>query len=213
MSESPKPLTFSRSPKLDATLASGWEAWLAAARAAGAAATARWLADRAGDPDLAESAAEFLEPVVDADGDREERVEGLMSLAELAEEIEDPLLADTLWEGVLAEGRAGGDPDVVTEATTRLAGLAEEMGDLLAAGEYWIDFLNWRRSPGSTSDPEQVESAFDEIARLADLDGARSASATWRFRQAQYTRLWEVEDERAVEGDWTGGAEAWTGWE
>ena len=213
MTDTPKPLTFSRSPKLDATLASGWEAWLAAARAAGVPTTAKWLADRAGDPDLLESATEFLAPLADPDGDREERVEGLMSLAEVAEEIEDPLLAEALWEGVLTEGKTGGDPDVVAEASARLAGLAEEMGDLLAAAESWVDFLNWRRAPGNSSDPEQVENAFDELARLADLDGARGAAATWRYRQAQFTRLWEAEDERTVDGDWTDGAGAWSGWE
>jgi hypothetical protein len=91
---------------------------------------------------------------------------------------------------------------VIAEATTRLAAIAEAQGDPLAAAEFYIDFLNWRRLPGHASDPEALETAFDEIVRLATLDGAQKAAALFAYRQATYTRLLDAEDDRAVEGDW-----------
>lgn len=212
MSNPPDPLTFTRNPKLDFALLFGWERWIAAARAAGIDAVAAWLASRAQDADLAATAREFLTPVLADQSDAEERFEGLVSLAELAEEMADDRLADAFWEGALDEGVDAGDPDAIVEATTRLAALAERNGDALAAAEYWIAFLNWRREPDHSSDPEQVEDAFDEIVRLAELDGARREAAIWAHRQAEYAWLAEDDDERAIVGDWTGGAGAWAGW-
>jgi hypothetical protein len=213
MSNPTNPLTFSRNPKLDFPLLFGWERWIAAARAAGIDAVAAWLAARAQDADLAATAREFLEPVLSDQSDAEERFDALVSLAELAEELDDDRLADAFWEGALDEGLDASDPDAIFEATSRLAALAERNGDPLAAAEYWIAFLNWRREPEHSSDPEQVEDAFDEIVRLADVDGARREAAIWSHRQVEFTRLAEDDDdERAVAGDWTGGASAWSGW-
>jgi hypothetical protein len=150
--------------------------------------------------------------VLSDQSDAEERFDALVSLAELAEELDDDRLADAFWEGALDEGLDASDPDAIFEATSRLAALAERNGDPLAAAEYWIAFLNWRREPEHSSDPEQVEDAFDEIVRLADVDGARREAAIWSHRQVEFTRLAEDDDERAVAGDWTGGASAWSGW-
>lgn len=212
MDEVPRPLTFTRSPKLDAALRGGWERWSAAVREAGVEALTEWLAGRAQDPDLAREVAEVAGPLFAAEAETEARIEALVGLAELAEELEDDLLADTLWEGVLREARAAGDPDALSEAISHLAAIAERHGDLLAAAEYRIEFLNWRRQPGHASDPEDVETAFEEIVRLAERDGARKEAAMWAYRQARFTRLAEAEDERAVEGDWEADPAPYAGW-
>ncbi|HEU5433993.1 MAG TPA: hypothetical protein VFU81_20150 [Thermomicrobiales bacterium] len=212
MSDATNPLTFTRNPKLDFALLFGWERWIAAARAAGVDAVAAWLAGRAQDPELAATARELLAPALSDESDAEERFDALVSLAELAEELEDDRLADAFWEGALDEGLDAADPDAIVEATSRLAALAERNGDPLAAAEYWINFLNWRREPEHSSDPDQVEDAFDEIVRLAELDGARREAAIWAHRQVEYARLAEEDDEGAVVGDWTGGAGTWAGW-
>jgi len=134
--------------------------------------------------------------------DPDEAADALFGLAELAEETEDELLADTLWEGVLDLSRGADDGDLMAEATRRLAALAERNGDPLAAAEFYIEFLNWRRQPGHSSDPEDVEVAFDEIVRLATADGAQQAAAQYAYRQVGLTKLLEADDPRAVEGDW-----------
>jgi hypothetical protein len=209
--DAPTPLTLTTNPRLDAAVQAGWEAWAAAARAAGPAATAAWLAHRA---DEAASATE-LRPLVAAvlrDDDADETIAALAELAELAEGFDDAL-ADSLWEGVLAAAREAEDADALFEATGRLAAIAEAHGDQLAAAEYWIGFLNWRREGGHDSDPEQVDTAFDEVVRLAERDGAPKAAALFAFRQAQYTRLLEAEDDRATAGEWEAeGAGAYEGW-
>ena len=90
----------------------------------------------------------------------------------------------------------------IAEATRRLAALAERLGDPSGRAEFFIEFLNWRRQPGHSSDPEDVEIAFDEIVRLAAIDGAQQAAAQYEFRQVGFTTLARAEDPRAVEGDW-----------
>ncbi|MGI9253578.1 MAG: hypothetical protein ACR2J8_07520 [Thermomicrobiales bacterium] len=209
--EVPAPLTFTADPKLDASLQKGWEAFAAALSASGPKRGAKWFSRRAEDPDLAETVEPMLETLAE-NLVGEEALEALFALAEVAEEVEDDLLADTLWEGGLSAAFELGDPDAAIEATGRLAELAERLGDPLAAAEYYIGFLNWRRQPGSTSDPEVVEQAFDEIARLADEDGARKEAAIWRYRQAQYTRLAEHDDDRAIDGNWDETETPWEGW-
>jgi hypothetical protein len=206
------PLTLTASPRLDAALAAGPEAWVAAMRAAGAPAAGSWLALRAGDSELAEAASDLVRGLLEAE-DADARAEAWIGLAELGEELEDPLLADTSWEGALAAGRDGGNGDVVAAATAKLAAIAEQHGDPLAAAEYFIDFLNWRRQPGHVSDADEVETAFDEIIRLATRDGARKEAALYEYRQVAYTRLLEADDDRAVEGDWEATAAPYESWE
>jgi hypothetical protein len=178
--------------------------------AAGAPATALWLAARTGDSELID----VVEPLVAAavGDDPDERAEALFALAELAEEADDDLLADTLWEGVLDHGRTAVDGDLVMEATRKLADIAERYGDPLAAAEFYIGFLNWRREPGHSSDPEDVESAFDEIIRFAEVDGAPRAAAEYGYRQVGFTRRLDAEDPRAVEGNWEDDERPYESW-
>jgi hypothetical protein len=204
------PLPLTRSPRLDNALRLGWPSFQRTVGAAGAADAAAWLAARAGDDDLGEIAEPLLASAISEDV--EEAGEALFALAELAEEMEDDLLADTLWEGALEQGRSSGDGDLTAEATRRLAALAERLGDPLAAAEFHIGFLNWRREPGHSADAEDVETAFDEIVRLAEIDGARRAAAEYAFRQAGYTRLLEEDDARAVEGDWEADPAPYEAW-
>ena len=207
----PAPLHLTRSPRLDNALRVGWEAFSRTLEASGAEDAARWLSARVNDPDLAAVAEPLLEAAVSTDP--EESAEGLFALAELAEETEDELLADTLWEGVLARGRESTDGDLIVEATRRLAALAERLGDPLAAAEFFIAFLNWRREDGHAADPDDVLDAFDEIVRLAGIDGARKAAAEYEYRQAGFARVMEAEESRAVEGDWEPGRPLYQAWE
>lgn len=193
-------LSISVSPKLNWALRSGWEAWETAARAEGLEKVFAWLRERPGNLASSEDVREAVRNLLEA-ADDEDRALARAELAELAEGADD-LLADTLWEGVLAYGREVADADVIFDATSRLAGIAEAHGDPLAAAEYYIDFLNWRRQPEHESDAESVETAFDEVVRLAQADGEQRAAALFTYRQAGYTRLVEADDERATTGDW-----------
>jgi hypothetical protein len=195
-----QPLTFTVNPRLDAALLQGWEAWEDAARIEGVEETARWLAHRIGQPRLKEDLIDSVHTLL-LSANEEERALARAEIAELADEP-DPMLADTLWEGVLEAGYHLDDPDIIFAATTHLAAIAEAQGDPLAAAEYYINFLNWRRADEHTSDAEHVQTAFDEIIRLARLDGDQRAAALYEFRQAQFTRLEEAEDDRVTVGDW-----------
>jgi hypothetical protein len=204
------PLQLTRSPRLDNALRLGWPSFARTLAAAGPAAAARWLADRFQDQELVETAEPLLSAAASDDAD--EAADAVFALAELAEETGDDLLADTLWEGVLEHARAMADGDLMAEATRRLAALAERLGDPLAAAEFQIGFLNWRREAGHSSDPEDVELAFDEVIRLAVVDGAQQEAAEYGYRQAAFTRLLAADDPRAVEGDWERDARPYDGW-
>jgi hypothetical protein len=204
------PLRLTRSPRLDNALRLGWESFSRTLAATGPQDAARWLSARTGDPELAEVAEPLLASALG--GEPEEAADALFGLAELAEETEDELLADTLWEGVLDRAREIGEGDLIAEATRRLAALAERHGDPLAAAEFFIEFLNWRRQPEHSSDPEDVETAFDEIVRLAAADGAQQAVAQYAYRLVGFTRLLDAEDPRAVEGDWETDSLAYQTW-
>jgi hypothetical protein len=203
-------LTFTPNPKLDTALQAGWETWQVTARAEGAERVATWLAHRLRNPALKTDLQETIETLLGAD-EPEERALALSEIAEIAE-THDDLLADTLWEGVLAAGFESEDAESVFDATSHLAAIAEDHGESLAAAEYYIDFLNWRRQPDHASDPEAVESAFDDIIRLANLDGDRAAAALFEFRQAQFTRLVESDDDRATTGDWESDGTPYASW-
>lgn len=209
--EGSAPLTLTMSPRLDGAAGIGWDAWLEAARSLGAAATAAWLARRAGDAALAETAGPAVRAVLEADGP-DGAVEPRVELAELGEEIDD-LLAETLWEGVMAAARGEAEADALFEATGRVAAIAEGHGVLLAAAEHWIAFLNWRREAGHASDPDQVETAFEEVVRLAEEDGAPKEAALFGFRHAGFRRLVEAEEDRATAGEWESpGFGSYVGW-
>lgn len=204
-------MSLTLNPRLDSALTEGWEAWESAARAAGTPTVASWIAQRLGRPLLRTE----LQPDVEsflAATDPEERALAIADLAEIVEGHDDAL-ADTLWEALLALGFDHEDPDTIIEATSRLAAIAEEHGDALAAAEYHIDFLNWRRQDDHTSDPEAVADAFDEIVRLAGIDGNPQAVAIWEFRLASYMRLEDADDETAFTGDWERSPIAYESWE
>jgi hypothetical protein len=198
LAESPLGLTLN--PKLDAALAEGWAAWEAAARAAGLQRVTAWASQRAGKEVPKDDLRDFLGALLDA-VEPDDAAFARAELAELLEESDDAL-ADALWEGVLERGLETNDPDLIFEASSHLAAIAEDHGDPLAAAEYYIDFLNWRRKSESVSEPEAVQAAFDEIVRLAELDGEPKIAAIYTFRQVNFTKLADAEDERATAGDW-----------
>jgi len=201
---------LTRSPRLDNALRLGWDSFSRTLAAVGPEEAARWLSARTGDPELAEVAEALLVSALCSDPD--ESVDALFGLAELAEETEDDLLADTIWEGVLDRSRSADDGELMAEATRRLASIAERNADPLAAAEYFIEFLNWRRQPGHSSDPEDVEVAFDEVVRLATTDGAQQAAAQYAYRQVGFTKLLDADDPRAVEGDWEADSTPYQAW-
>ncbi len=204
------PISLTLNPRLDASLAEGWEAWERAARAAGSSAVAGWIAQRLGRPQLRAELQPDAEAFLQAT-DPEERALAIADLAEIVEGHDDAL-ADTLWEALLALGFEQEDSDVITEAISHLAAIAEEHGDPLAAAEYHIDFLNWRRRDDHTSDPDAVADAFDEIVRLAGVDGDPQAVAIWEYRLASFIRLEEAGDERAYAGNWEQSPIAFESW-
>lgn len=204
------PLRMTLNPKLDAALQTGGGSWQAAAREAGPARVTAWIRARMGEEGgsvpLDDAVADLLEA-----REPEHLLFARAELAELLDETDDAL-ADLLWELNLIEGGEIGDADVVFEATEQLATIAERYDDPLAAAEYWIEFLNWRRGPERGSDPDHVLTAFDEVIRLAELDGAPTAAATFGFKQAAFARLAEREDDRASTGDWEREAAAYEAW-
>ncbi|MGH2530676.1 MAG: hypothetical protein ACRDJW_00090 [Thermomicrobiales bacterium] len=196
----PQPMAISVNPKLDFALRLGWENWERAASRLGEEDRAAWLHARLKDRNLAAAAAGLLSALFEEE-DAEERAVHRAELAELIE-LTDDELADTLWEGVLAFGREANDSDYLFEATQHLGAIAERYGDPLAAAEYFIDFLNWRRDGDHASDAEPIEVAFEEITRLAEVDGEPKSAAIFTYRQANYHRLVEAEDDRTTAGDW-----------
>ena len=204
------PLSFTTSPRLDSALARGSDEWLAAARAIGAAGTTRWLGQRSDLSEQIDDVGEVVEALLEAT-DLDEVV-GLQS--ELAELVtgDDDVVAEVLAEGVLAHGIATDDAEVIVDAVGHLAELAESAGDPLTAAEYHVDFLNWRRQPDHSSDPESVATAFDEIVRLAEMDGATQAAAIYGFRQVAFQRIVDADADAAYAGDWDPKSPPYEGW-
>lgn len=193
-------LHFTLSPRLDQALAQGWRTWDAEAQRAGPERVTAWLAQRQGDQADAALIRESVANLLSTEDD-DARIYAKAELAELLEES-DPEVADMLWEGLLEIGYERDDPDLIFEATLHSASLAEAHGELQIAGEYFVNFLNWRRQPGHASDPEAVEIALEEVARLAEADGAHKEAALFQYRLTQFARLVDAADDRAAEGDW-----------
>jgi len=204
------PLNVTVDPKLDAAMGAGLEAWEKAARAAGLARVTAWASRRAGDEVPRDDLREHIGALLVAQ-DPDEEAFARAELAELLAESDDAL-ADLLWEGVLERGLETDDPDLIFEATTHLSAIAEDLSDPLAAAEYFIDFLNWRRRPGSVSDPESVQTAFEEIIRLAEIDGQPQVCAAFSYRQVGYTKLVDAEDDAATSGDWETDSAPYSSW-
>jgi hypothetical protein len=206
-----QPLSLTANPRLDAALQSGWEAWEAAAKSTGPDGVLAWLKARLELPPDGGDISGPIQELLTAT-DPEQQAVARTELAEIFEG-DDDALADTLWEGVLSYGLDARDADYVFEASSHLARIAEELGDPLAAAEYFIDFLNWRRQPEHSSEIEQVEVAFEETIRLAEIDDDPRAVAVFAHRQAQYNRLAEADDDRATNGDWESSPEPYSSWE
>lgn len=204
------PINLTLNPKLDLALSAGWEAWERAARDAGLARVAAWASQRTGSDVPKEDLWDHLAAVLEAD-DADEAAIARAELAELLEESDDAL-ADALWEGVLERGLDTDDPDLIFEASSHLAAIAEDHGDPLAAAEYFIDFLNWRRQPEHVSDPEAVQTAFDEVIRLAEADGQPKIAATFSYRQVHFTRLADADADGATTGDWETDGAPYASW-
>jgi hypothetical protein len=206
-----QPISWTVNPRLDAALQSSWEAWEETARATGVPGVLAWLRARL---ELEPDGGDIAGPLADllSEADPEDRTIARVELAELLQGEDDPL-SETLWEGVLAYGLETSEADYIFEASSHLAAIAEEYADPLAAAEYFIDFLNWRRQPEHHGESEQVEVAFEEIIRLAELDGDQRTAALYANRQAQFNRLDEADDERAATGDWESNPVPYRSWE
>jgi hypothetical protein len=205
------PLVFSVDPKLDQALAKGIDAWEAEVAERGVLATGKWLMQRRAEVRLdKEIVYEAIENLLTAERPEDK----MLARAELAEMVQpgDLELADLLWFAVRDSAMDMNDADMIAEASTHIAEIAFEIDEPTTAAEVWIDFLNWRREPDSTSDPETVLTAFDEIIRAAERDGAHAEAARYGYLQVQFQALVDAEDERATVGNWLQHDEPFQAW-
>jgi hypothetical protein len=181
-----------------------------AMEAAGVQRTLAWLTNRAGGGVDQELLAEVVEAWFKATSDDER----FMPRAELAELLvdADPETAEILWEASMRDGFERNDGDQAFDAVSQLARLAEDAGDSLVAAEYYIEFLNWRRGEGHLADPESVHAAFEEIIRLAEVDGNTAAAATFGHAHAEFVRHEDDLGAHSAEGDWTASGTPFSGW-
>lgn len=193
-------LTLTLDPRLDRAAARSAPEWEDAARMAGVDRASAWLVRRLDDPDAAEAVGEAIERLLAA-SDEHDRAEARAELAELIEGGDD-LLAETLLEAARMFALEIEDGEMLASVTQQLAASAERQDDLLTAAEHHVDFLNWRRQAGHASDPDDVETSFDEVIRYAGAEGETAAAALYSYRQAAFNRLVEADEDRAVEGDW-----------
>jgi hypothetical protein len=204
------PLNFSFDAGLDAALTKGWTGWIETARKKGIERTAEWLLRRGETgldlPDLEPLLETLLESSVPFD-----RAMAASELAELTE-VEDYAMAATLWEGVMVSGREAGDSEVYFEGLSQLAEIELEYGDPQAAAALYIDFLNWAREPGHSTEAEAILTAFDQIIELAEGDGAPTASAEYAHAQTRFFRSVDGDDSRIVSGNWEANGDEYVVW-
>jgi hypothetical protein len=195
------PLVFSANPKLDQALGQGIDAWEAEVAERGMLATAKWLTQRSVEARLNQ---ELLLEAIEYLLTSERTDDHMLARAELAEMLQpgDLTLADLLWFAVRDTAVELGDADMIAEASSHIAEIAFEVEEPTTAAEVWIDFLNWRREPESSSDADTVLTAFDEIIRAAEMDGAQADAARFGYLQVQFQALVDAEDERATAGNW-----------
>jgi hypothetical protein len=182
-------------------LHAGVDAWEADVARRGASGTTKWLLHRAAGADLdPEIVIEAVENLILAE-DPQDRA---LARAEIAEMVQayDPELADVLWFAVRDYAISVNDADLIADATGHIADVAFDLDEPTTAAEAWIDFLNWRREPESTSDPETVLTAFDEIIRAAELDGAKADAARFAYLQVQFQATVDRESPAATVGNW-----------
>jgi hypothetical protein len=204
------PLNFSFDAGLDAALTKGWTGWIETARKKGIERTAEWLLRR-GETGLDLS---DLEPLLETLLESSVPFERAMAASELAEltELEDDAMAATLWEGVMVSGREAGDSEVYFEGLSQLAEIELEYGDPQAAAALYIDFLNWAREPGHSTEAEAILTAFDQIIELAEGDGAPTASAEYAHAQTRFFRSVDGDDSRIVSGNWEANDDEYVVW-
>jgi hypothetical protein len=204
------PLNFSFDAGLDAALTKGWTGWIETARKKGIERTAEWLLRR-GETGLDLS---DLEPLLETLLESSVPFDRAMAASELAEltEVEDDAMAATLWEGVMVSGREAGDSEVYFEGLSQLAEIELEYGDPQAAAALYIDFLNWAREPGHSTEAEAILTAFDQIIELAEGDGAPTASAEYAHAQTRFFRSVDGDDSRIVSGNWEANDDEYVVW-
>jgi hypothetical protein len=205
------PLTFSFDAALDTALTRGWSGWIEAARKKGVERTTEWLLRR----DETGLDAGDLEPLIEAVLESELPFDRAMAASELAEyiEVEDDALAATLWDGVLQSGREANDSEVYFEGLSQLAEIETEYGDPQAAAALYVDFLNWAREAGHSTEAESIFTAFDQLIALAEADGAPAAAAAYAHAQSRFFRYVDGDDTRIVSEDWDPGGRSFTVWE
>jgi hypothetical protein len=204
------PLTFSFDAGLDNALTRGWTGWIEVARKKGLERTTEWLLRR----DETGLDPEELEPLVEAVLESDSPFDRAMAASELAEyvEVEDDAMAAILWEGVLISGRDANDSEVYFEGLSQLAEIESEYGDPQAAAALFVDFLNWSRESGHSTEAEAIFSTFDRLIQLAEADGAPSAAAGFGHAQTRFFRFVEGDDARIVSEDWDPSAPPYVVW-
>ena len=195
------PLALSIDPQLDLAFVQGYDAWLAAVRDRGANAAARWIARRSievklDENDLYHAIVHLLR--VDTPVDL---VAAEIGLAEMIQ-AGDVELAQLFWFAVRDYALANDDVDMLAGATSRIAEIAFELDEVQDGGQAWLDLLNWRRKPGSVSDPELVMIAFDQILVAAEMTGAHRDAAHFTYLQVKFQQVIDQGDEKASTGNW-----------
>lgn len=204
------PLTFTFDAGLDLALTRGWATWFEVARKKGVERTAEWLLRR---DDIGLDAGE-LAPLIEGVLESETAFDRALAASELAEyvEVDDDALAATLWEGVLVSGRDAQDSEVYFEGLSQLAEIEIAYGDPQAAAALYVDFLNWTREAGHSSEAEAILSAFDRLVALAESDGAPAAAAAYAHAQTRFFRLVDGDDARIISDDWDPSRGAFVVW-
>lgn len=205
------PLTLTTNPRLSQAVAGDGPGFEAALLDVGLDTAETWFRNRVRgevDPVILHDALASWFEATSAD----DRVLARVDLAELMADVDDAV-SELLWDASMRDGFERDDGDQIFDAVSHLSQLVEAAGDPLAAAEYHIEFLNWRRADGHISEPESVHQAFEEIVRLAELDGRAAGAARFAHAHSIYTRIADGAEELAVEGDWAPGSPEFSGWD
>lgn len=205
------PLMLTTNPQLTLALQGDGPGFEEALVAAGRARAEQWLRNRIGD----EIDPAILHDALDAWFDAatpDDRVMPRAELAELVADIDDEV-SELLWEASLRDGYEREDGDQAFDAVAHLARIAETTADPLTAAEFYIEFLNWRRTDAHASDPESVHESFEELSRLAEVDGEAAVAARFAHAHAVFTRIVDAEEPTGAEGDWAPSTPPYIGWE
>lgn len=205
------PLTLTTSPRLTTALQGDGPAFERALLDAGQVKAEQWLGNRIGDEIERDILHDALAAWFDASSP-EDRVMARVELAELVAEVDDEV-SELLWDASLRDGYERADGDQAFDAVSHLVGIAESTADALTAAEFYIEFLNWRRTGDHVSDPESVHEAFEELARLAELDGETAAAARYAHAHSVFTRVADDGGANASVGDWAPTTPPYAGWE